>query len=475
MIKKSQKFEGMTAREIAMDAIQHSIPRLQTEEEAGWTEEYENIESLEVASVRKRWNTPVPGSLAPDQVIIGAIQAVSNQGRDVTEAEKLIVPTQKAYEENDDATLMENVALIFHHLANAPKIENDPYWDYQQFGSFEDYESSVKFEDCATLDIEQEEFIERVHAAWTTQIAGGGLGTMLEGYTTDNLRKTFGEITGYLRQPSTHNDDILFELALIDAVAENGYAVSSNDIALKWVGNISYTWSAEEIALKNLRRGIMPPESARLNNPWNEWIGAQMRGSVCGLVCPGNAREAARLAWLDGRISHVNNGILGEVFNAILTAEAWNSKNVREILYKTISLIPKKSQYYSVIDFAIKACEENSSWEPAWRKCEEEYRHYNWIHAYPNAAAEVVALYFAEEDFDECMHIIAMCGQDVDCNAGQIATIYGIIHGFEGIDARWSEPFNDEFYSLYRGYEDTTIKRIAENTYKAYKAYRNEK
>ena len=28
-------------------------------------------------------------------------------------------------------------------------------------------------------------------------------------------------------------------------------------------------------------------------------------------------------------------------------------------------------------------------------------------------------------------YIIAMCGQDVDCNAGQIGTVYGVIHGFD--------------------------------------------
>ena len=67
------------------------------------------------------------------------------------------------------------------------------------------------------------------------------------------------------------------------------------------------------------------------------------------------------------------------------------------------------------------------------------------------------------------MNIIAMCGQDVDCNAGQIGTIYGVIHGFDGISKSWLEPFGDEFVSLHRGYEKTTFRKIAEQTFKAYK------
>jgi ADP-ribosylglycohydrolase len=55
-----------------------------------------------------------------------------------------------------------------------------------------------------------------------------------------------------------------------------------------------------------------------------------------------------------------------------------------------------------------------------------------------------------------------------------IGTIYGIIHGFDGIDPKWLEPFNDEFQSLYRGYEKTTLKDIAEVTFEAYMALKGE-
>jgi len=67
---------------------------------------------------------------------------------------------------------------------------------------------------------------------------------------------------------------------------------------------------------------------------------------------------------------------------------------------------------------------------------------------YPNAAAEVVALYFAGDDFNKCMNIIAMCGQDVDCNAAQIATIYGVMfRAFrENIQNSGTGEYNILFY-----------------------------
>ena len=60
---------------------------------------------------------------------------------------------------------------------------------------------------------------------------------------------------------------------------------------------------------------------------FREWIGAQMRGAVCGMVAPGDAMEAARLAWMDGSVSHHNNGILGEVFNAVLVSLSFVRNN----------------------------------------------------------------------------------------------------------------------------------------------------
>ena len=75
---------------------------------------------------------------------------------------------------------------------------------------------------------------------------------------------------------------------------------------------IPYGWSAEEWALKNIKMGIYPPESGFLHNPYREWIGAQMRGAVCGMVAPNNPLKAAELAFMDGVVSHYNNGVIGE-------------------------------------------------------------------------------------------------------------------------------------------------------------------
>ena len=52
------------------------------------------------------------------------------------------------------------------------------------------------------------------------QLIGGCLGTQIEGYTTEQIRKRFGEVYGYLRRPETYNDDITYEIAYLDGFIE---------------------------------------------------------------------------------------------------------------------------------------------------------------------------------------------------------------------------------------------------------------
>ncbi|MDR0663528.1 MAG: ADP-ribosylglycohydrolase family protein, partial [Spirochaetaceae bacterium] len=178
-----------------------------------------------------------------------------------------------------------------------------------------------------------------------------------------------------------------FEIAFLTAFERRGRRITSADIAEQWLALIPLGWSAEEIALDNLRRGIYPPESGRHRNPYREWIGAQMRGAICGQVSPGDPGEAARLAWLDGVISHSGNGVLGEVFNAVMVSLAFVKKDIRASLEQAMELIPSDSEYQSVLAFARDKA-RGGDFASAWALCEERFQKYNWIHAYPNAAAE---------------------------------------------------------------------------------------
>lgn len=412
----------------------------------------------------KDWISFVPGSQSPSHIVIAAIQSMHNMGYDVSEAEQWMEAGLKAAEKKDGAELQRITAKIYSLLNCAPKIEDAPYWQYKQYRSWEEIAKAVEFPQAITVDVTKPEFYEKIRNGWTSQIIGGALGTQLEGYTAENIKAAFGEIRGYIRPPETYNDDITYELAFLEAFVEKGYEVSSEDIAYQWLALIPDGYSAEEMAIRNLRRGIMPPQSGTTNNYYTDWIGVQMRTPIHGMVAPGNPKLAAELAVRDGVISHSNSGILGGIFNAVLVSMAFVEHDIKTLLKKSISCIPKDSEYFSVLEYAWNACQNYNTWEEAWRLCAEKYKEYNWVHSYPNAAAEIIALWYGEGDFDETAYIIAMEGLDVDCTAAPVLNALAIIIGIEKIDEKWINPLGAEVFTFMRKLNHFTLEELFQKT-----------
>ncbi len=452
------------AWERAGELYWHATPVILSEEDQTWTANlktqrfYDQILSLD-------WGSHVPGSGAPERIMVAAVQALENRGYQASKrAYELLDEGLKALEEEDYVKLHKISAELRYELAQAQKDESSPYWKYQIYESFAQYEKSVQFPKKIQVDIESAAFRDKLKAAWLSQMIGAAMGTMVEGYTSQNLYESFGEVYDYLREPNTYNDDITYELAFLDAFKESGYQVTSKEIALSWAGLVPCGWSAEEIALRNIKNGILPPESGTFRNPFNEWIGAQMKGGICGMVAPGDAHLAAKLAWSDGEVAHANNGILGEVFNAVLTALAFTETDVRTLLQDAIALIPADSEYYSVLAYAWDCCRTCSDWHEALYRCQERYKTYNWIHAYPNACCEVIALYYGNGDYTQTLHIVTMCGIDADCNAGMIMPILAIQQGMGIIPKKLIHPAFEELITYMRGIDKISLEELVDDT-----------
>lgn len=243
--------------------------------------------------------------------------------------------------------------------------------------------------------------------------------------------------------------------------------VSDQKLFRDWISQVPGSLAPSHLvvaAIRNLRLGIRPPESGMHLNYYSDWIGVQMRTMIHGMLAPGNPKLAAELAVRDGIISHSNSGILGGMFNAVLISLAFVERDIRELLRKTIDCIPKDSEYYQVLLFALKQCEEQKSWREAWRKCEKKYEDYNWIHVYPNVAAQIIALWYGNGDFDKTAEIICMEGKDADCTAAPVLNALGIMFGSAVLDKKWTEPLGTEIHLLLRKYKTISLDKLCEVT-----------
>lgn len=454
----------MKAWKMELDWIRSALPPKNTEVcEENWMH-YLEAGLASDKKLYKDWISFVPGSLAPCHLVVAAVQAMHNRGYDVSAAEALLPEGLAAAENQDPCALQRISARIYHLLNTAPRDPASPYWQYRQYAGWEDISGAAAFPAARAVDVESPRFRELVRAGWMAQIIGGALGTQIEGYTTANIRKVFGEVRDYTRPPETYNDDITYELAFLEGFSKHGYAIDSQLLADEWLELIPDGYSAEEMAIRNLRRGIVPPESGTVNNYFVDWIGVQMRTPLHGMLAPGNPELAARLAVLDGVISHSNSGLLGGIFNAALVSLAFVEKDVRALAEQTMACIPADSEYYAAMAFAWEQCKKHGDWEQAWAACEEHFKEYHWIHCYPNVAAELVALWYGEGDFDKTAYIIAMCGMDADCTAAPLLNAMAVLLGPENIPSRWSDPVGTDICTYMRRLNRFTLDELVDKT-----------
>lgn len=355
------------------------------------------------------------------------------------------------------------------------------------------------------------EYKDKVYGAWYGKLIGLILGQPTEGWTKQQIEEKACEINAY---PITYylpsnfgttlqgflmgnfdgspsNDDSDLMLTSLLALRENGIGLTSKNIAEAWVKYVGGACTAEGIALANFRKGTWPPESATIDNPYDEWIGAQMRGDVWGMIAPGMPKVAARYAALDASISHTGNGIYGEQFISAALSVAMVEKSPEKVIRTALTTIPDDCVYASAIKDILKWHKENKDWQSTWelmdkkwgvfedgsriRKFKDDrfntgkdlyqWPNQKWVVADVNGAVCALALLYGEGDFSRSICIASMCGYDNDCNTGTVGAILGAMHGEKAIPARWKSPIHDVYYSsLILTERNFKISKLADET-----------
>jgi hypothetical protein len=67
--------------------------------------------------------------------------------------------------------------------------------------------------------------------------------------------------------------------------------------------------------------------------------------------------------------------------------------------------------------------------------------------------------------------MLVMAGQDMDCTAGPIGHMYGVMLGTAGIDKKWTEPLKDRLDTYVRTMEHMKISELSEMTTNAILKY----
>jgi hypothetical protein len=167
------------------------------------------------------------------------------------------------------------------------------------------------------------------------------------------------------------------------------------------------------------------------------------------------------LAYIDGVVSHENNGVYGEMYAAVLTSLAFVRNDPREILKEAAEYVPQKSLYASVLRNSLAVVSSHADPAEAWKILEKDYEEYNWIDAHNNIAAVITALWYEQNDMRRCFSLLAKCGLDVDCNGGLVGNVMGVI---QPVPEQWAGPLGDLLETYLKGKEKLSIKALADRT-----------
>ena len=448
------------------------------------------------------------------ELITIEIQQSLEEGREPGAVEKIRVQAE-ALEDSDH----ERLSALWYDLQEVPQRKDFAFVEPNDLESIR----SERADHLPLLPISygDEELFDRMHGAWLGRSAGCALGKPVEcfmgshnGLSSKERIKTYltaiapdeypirnyvpeaspaSPQTGEVGCPASTrekiafmetDDDIRYTVIGQRVLLEHGAAFGTHHVAEAWMYHLGY-WqvcTAETQAYRNLVIRYRPPfhstgpdpvdwEWVAINhNPYREWIGAQIRADSWGYAAPGNPELAAEFAWRDARLSHVKNGIYGEMFCAAMIAAGFAISDPLKVVEAGLAQIPQRSRLYQEMLETIEICREHgfraTEFEAVFDQIYKRFGHYSDVHTNNNAALVVAALLLGQDDFENVISIAVMGGWDTDCNGATAASIWGAMHGAARIPQKWSAPLHDTLFSLIPDYHPIAISECARRSVK---------
>ena len=263
------------------------------------------------------------------------------------------------------------------------------------------------------------------------------------------------------------DDDTNYTVMYMKLLETYGRAFTSENILDAWL-----TWmpilessTAERLTYRNAAMGLSIPEAALFHNPCREWVGAQIRGDIFGYVNPGKPRQAAEMSWRDARVSHIKNGIYGEMFVSAMIAAAFVTDNLMTIVEAGLDEIPKNCRLTKEIERIIGYYQSGTPVDDVIEQLHKDYNEekcLDWCQTIPNAMIVTMALLYGGGDFGKTICLAVQPAFDTDCNGATVGSIIGARNGAPGVSEYWIQPFHKGLQTSISGYQFVTVDLLTE-------------
>ena len=206
-----------------------------------------------------------------------------------------------------------------------------------------------------------DDFRDRLEGAWLARCAGCTLGSIVEGWKVERMERwaaylgdEFPLVDYWSQAEQPHeprlkvsvrhdytpskmdgvpsDDDLNYTMLGLLILEEYGPDFTVEDVGAAWVKYLPFAFTAEGIALDNLRAGVPAMQAGALDNPCLNWIGADIRSDPWGYAAPGYPEKAAEMAYHDAFISHRRNGVYAAMYFSAAIAAAFAVDDPMEAL-----------------------------------------------------------------------------------------------------------------------------------------------
>ena len=330
------------------------------------------------------------------------------------------------------------------------------------------------------------EYHERLQGALLGRFAGCTLGVPVEFWSIEQMQSWAAEIgddfppTNYWSQVTNPHhiqynvsrrdaytrgnmhyvpvdDDVTYTLLGLLIAEDYGIDFTVDQVGKAWVQYLPMACTAEKVALENLQQGVPAVRAAEVNNPYREWIGADIRADPWGYLAPGFPEYAADMAYRDACISHRRNGIYGEMYFSAVIAAAFAVDHPLEALKIGLTEIPEECALAQAVQWALDVAPSISCYREADTAVKEHFAGMNGVHTIINACLTIWGLTIGGVDFTRVISETVAMGMDNDCTTATAGSIVGAIVGKRGIPEYWYANFNDTVHSYITGHPTFAI------------------
>ena len=194
-------------------------------------------------------------------------------------------------------------------------------------------------------------------------------------------------------------------------------------------------------------------KAAEKNNPYPEWIGADIRSDPWAYAAPGWPEKAAEFAYRDAYLSHRQNGIYGEMFFAAAISAAFAVDDPVAALEIGLTEIPRNCRLAKDVAWALDIGPGLKDWREARKRVDERFGLMNDTHTNNNACLTIFGLILGQKDFTKTAGITVAMGLDNDCTAATAGSLLGAMIGAKNIPDHWYKPFRNRTRTYFTGCE----------------------